>query len=527
MKNPGWSSPSFRVGEGRLVVLSWVLGLLVFPLGGVAAPEAQSLLGASPLVGRATAEGATLTVIGGSAPTDLLLELREDGDAQRFLPVGLEALRPIPDLGGRAWHGTRAERAARSPEGGGLAWTRIEADEYTEIVIGGLEEGRSYRWRLRVREAEAGERSGAAVEDERFVGRFVTVRPRGSEFRFALMADMHFFVGDLGPRLPAPDDVQSEYHVASALQGVEWFRRTRESVVADYRRVAAAVRADEPDFVVGLGDHFDLHGLDFNSPFFTRGQAEAAHGEARELFAETLASCGALYQVLGNWEGESGNHPPSYRALAIQARRRFQVNPRPDTPGVRAGPLEDYYAWRWGDLLLVALNVRGYTPSVHDLGGPPLGEGGPEDFTLGKEQKRFVEEVLSSSDLPYKVVLIHHPVGGSAPDIGNASYGRGGGNAAHVGEQAWLHQWMQDTGVSVMFYGHDHVFTDLVVDGIHYSLPGTTSAPWRFGPEVTGYEKSWPDSGYGRVTVSPESMKVEFVSVDQGVLLDYDVAPRR
>ena len=76
-------------------------------------------------------------------------------------------------------------------------------------------------------------------------------------------------------------------------------------------------------------------------------------------------------------------------------------------------------------------------------------------------------------------------------------------------------------GVQVFFYGHDHVFTDLVVDGIHYTLPGSAGAPWKFTAAETGYSEFWPDSGHGRVTVSPETVNVEFVAAGGQVFYNY------
>ena len=495
------------------------------------AEEQHSLLGAPPLVGRATAEGATLTVHGGERDVEVLLELRADVErAGRWRPflaedsVPLAAL-ALPGRTARGWRGTLGA-AARDAASSDPSWIQITPGEYCELVLRGLTDHRAWRWRLRVREAGESRCQGVARLEERFNGRLSTVAPPGESFTFALISDMHFFIEDLGPRFPPSEIELGLPQLHGLLRSVEWFRRTREQVTHDFRQVAQRIRADRPEFVVGLGDHFDLHGLEFNSPFFTRGQAESAHGETRALLAENLATCGAVYQLIGNWEAESGHHPPSLRELAIHARRRHQVNPRPDTSGLGGGAAEDYYAWRWGDALLLALNVRGYTPTVHNLGGPQYGEGGPADFTLGEPQKRFAEEVLRGSEQRYKIVLLHHVVGGAAADQANSAYGRGGGNAARVGEQQWLHELMLQTGVQVLFYGHDHVFTDVEVDGIHYTLPGTTGAPWRFGPEVTGYANSWPDAGYGRVQVTPERMRVELVSAQNGVLLAYDVAPR-
>jgi len=99
------------------------------------------------------------------------------------------------------------------------------------------------------------------------------------------------------------------------------------------------------------------------------------------------------------------------------------------------------------------------------------------------------------------------------------------GRRATVGEQAKLHGLMRQYGVQVMFYGHDHVFCDMVVDGIHYTLPGSAGAPWKFTPAETGYDRYWPDSGHARVLVSPDQVDVELVSVEQRVLHRYSLAP--
>src|SRR4029079_10112523 len=97
----------------------------------------------------------------------------------------------------------------------------------------------------------------------------------------------------------------------------------------------------------------------------------------------------------------------------------------------------------------------------------------PDDWTLGQAQLDWLRQTLASSRSKWKFLLIHHPGGGNAGDEANSAYGRGGGRAALVGEQAIVHQMMRDYGVQIFFYGHDHVFTDMVVDGIHYWLPGS------------------------------------------------------
>ena len=82
---------------------------------------------------------------------------------------------------------------------------------------------------------------------------------------------------------------------------------------------------------------------------------------------------------------------------------------------------------------------------------------------------------------------------------------------------------MRDYGVQIFFYGHDHVFTDMVVDGIHYSLPGSAGAIWMFTADETGYETSWPDSGWARVDVTPDDVHVQFLPMGGQPVFDYTV----
>ena len=83
---------------------------------------------------------------------------------------------------------------------------------------------------------------------------------------------------------------------------------------------------------------------------------------------------------------------------------------------------------------------------------------------------------------------------------------------------------MLQYGVQVFFYAHDHVFTDMVVDGIHYPLPGSAGAPWKFDSSQTGYAHYWPDSGYARVSVAATDAQIDFIASD-GALLDHIVLP--
>ncbi len=475
------------------------------------------MLLAPPMLGRPTSQSIDLTLIAKNSVRMSLWIVRD--------PPVQDSEEPWTPVQWRSKDDdARTHARVFASANSGAAEIVAESGDLVQLCIGGLQGGTAYRWTLSLFELDPGARSGPAVQRESLAGRFVTVRARGESFVFDLFADPHFFVPALGPRIPFLA-LRDPWVLGTMLSSVEWFRETTDKIREEFACVADNMSLDRPDFVAGLGDHFDLHGLDFNAPFESLEMAEAAHLEARRQLGRLL-HCGAVFQILGNWEGESGCHPEEKRAFARAARLKYTVNPRPQSTPFGASPDEDYYAFEWGDLLLVALNVRGYTKSVHNLGGPLLGEGGPEDFTLGREQKDFLERTLAASSHPYKSILIHHAVGGRAGDESNSSYGRGGGNAAQVGEQSWVHEKMLQHGVQVFFYGHDHVFTDVEVDTIHYALVGTPSAPWRFEQHETGYEQYWTVSGHTRVSVSEKELKVEFVDIDRNVLHSFAVPPR-
>lgn len=284
------------------------------------------------------------------------------------------------------------------------------------------------------------------------------------------------------------------------------FHRDRSEILT---QTSASVLSRRPDFMFMLGDNFQTfssHGGPMTeSKFGPILYAQLRHG---------LGACPSsipVFKLLGNWEGENGWHPDRERSWARQARMAFIPNPGVETYPEGGSKDEDYYAFTWGDVLFVALNVTGYTLSDHAMQSPV---GKPDDWTLGDKQKAWLFEKLSKSKAKWKLILIHHTVGGNAGDDVNSRYGRGGGRAARVGEQALIHQWMKQFGVSALFYGHDHVFTDIPVDGIHYVCVGSAGAPWKFTTSITGYEKYWTPSGYTWVDVEQDKLKISFVKPD-------------
>lgn len=328
-----------------------------------------------------------------------------------------------------------------------------------------------------------------------FEGAVRTQRPPGQEFSFTIITDSH---------VPQPLDTAQQ----------------RDEIEAVYQAVMQDVTATEqPDFIVNLGDLLDFHLYGFNAPPRLPQGSRDAYMNYRSLMGPILGNA-AHFTVIGNWEGENGCFTDEVIERSLSQRLLYMPGPEPTTYPEGGNLNEDYYAFQWGDALFVVLNVMTYTETCHELS--TVG-GTPEDWTLGHEQLEWFENTLAEATSKWRFVLIHHVVGGAAGDQANANYGRGGGQGAYIGEQALVHELMREAGVQIFFYGHDHVFTDMVVDGIHYTLPGSAGAPWKFVTSETGYVNYWPDSGYGRVHVSPESVEVDFIAQGGAELYSYEI----
>jgi hypothetical protein len=374
----------------------------------------------------------------------------------------------------------------------------LPAAEIAQWAVDGLEPGLRYAYEILTTQAAPGR---PAQDRSLYVGSAVTTRDPGSAFTFAVLADSH-----IEPRTPIPDGTR----IGEDSWG--WDEDTLLSVAGD-------IAASNPDFLLNLGDMLDFHIFGFNDPPPDSSWTRLGYLDYRRMLGETLGHA-AHFPAIGNWDGENGCNSPAEIQRSLSQRLLYLPGPSPDTYAQGGSPNQDYYAFTWGDALFVVLNVMTYTPTCHLLSIAP---GVPDDWTLGAAQLGWLRDTLAGATAKWRFLFIHHAVGGAAGDAANSAYGRGGGQAAHVGEQATIHAMMLQYGVQIFFYGHDHVFTDLVVDGIHYTLPGSAGAPWKFIESETGYAQSWPDSGYGRVAVSPDRVQVDFVAVGGQVLTSYSI----
>lgn len=378
------------------------------------------------------------------------------------------------------------------------------AGEPVEIVLRGLAPDADYHYRLAVQ--PDGEAGPARPGPER---RFHTQRAPGSPFTFVVQADPHL---------------------------------DENSSPAVYAQALANELADRPDFLVDLGDaamsdRCVIEGdvLCSRERAVSYEQVAARNALMRSYFARVAHSL-PLFLVLGNHEAEAGWATNGAAATladwSLAARTAFYANPVPD--GFYSGnedlpSRQNYYAFDWGDALVVVLDPFAYTrrkPTQFD-------DADMWDWTVGDRQYAWLARTLASSRARYKFVFSHHMTGGGAPEVrGGAAWARyfewGGRNRdgswgfadQRPGWAAPIQQLFVDHGVTIWFHGHDHLYAREVVDGVVYQAVPQPSTRRYQGPDLArdyGYlaaagETAFVTPGHLRVTVDPAAgVRVSFV----------------
>ena len=290
-------------------------------------------------------------------------------------------------------------------------------------------------------------------------------------------------------------------------------------------RVVQNAARTKGEFVLDLGDNTAWPGSREYPQKNSAGAISAYARYRRQIGSLTLNA--PYFSVIGNWCGESGKFPEENIEIAASVRRALTPGPNHLTYPQGGSEREDYYAFSWGDALYVILNIQTYSKPSNPAAFPTLMADVNKitEWTLGEKQMAWFETTLQKATERFRFVCMHHPAGGNAGDTLNTLYGRGGARAWNTGEQVRIHGLMKKHKVQIFFYGHDHVFVDDVVDGIHYALPGSCGAPWHFTKEETGYERFWPDSGHAQLDVTPEKATVTFINIEGKTLHAFSVLP--
>ncbi|MCB1224308.1 MAG: metallophosphoesterase [Verrucomicrobiales bacterium] len=353
---------------------------------------------------------------------------------------------------------------------------KLKAGEPQNLVLGGLQPDTGYTYRMTYRRP-----GGEPVQDA--PRRFHTQRAPDSTFTFVTQADSH---------LDASTDVRV------------------------YQQTLANMLADQPDFMIDLGD---TTMVDKFGTFYTRSESQY---KAQRYYLGRIAHSVPMFMTLGNHDGERGDRP-EMAEWSMNMRKRYFPNP---TDG---NDQNSHFAFEWGTALFVVLDP--FWPTTQRKGNDPWG------MTLGEAQYRWLTQTLRNSSAPFKFVFIHHLVGGLGKDVrggvATAPYMEWGGKNAdgsdgfkehRPGWEMPIHPLLVQHGVSIVFHGHDHLFAKEELDGIIYQevpQPGHPSGGTRSAEEYGYTGTILGSSGHLRVTVGPQEAKVDYVrSIVPGVTRD-------
>jgi hypothetical protein len=352
-----------------------------------------------------------------------------------------------------------------------------------EIALDQLQPNTRYTYRVRYGDEAGEERS------------FMTQRAPGSTFTFGIQGDSH------------PERVNTQFN-------------------ADlYERTLQSAASAQPDFYLTIGDDFSID------------QLKIVNADTmRQLYInqrQWLGQVGApVFLVNGNHEQASlANLDGTADNVAVWAqtsRNAYYPQPAPDAfytgdaePVEHIGLLRDYYAWEWGDALFVVIDPYWHSPQTVDnqfgAGHAPKDKRDLWNVTLGDAQYQWFKQTLENSDAKYKFVFTHHVLGTGRGGIEVADgyeWGDAANLAAHrPGWDKTIQQLMADNGVTIFFQGHDHIFVKQELDGVIYqTLPEPANPNYTYENDAA-YKSGdkYPNSGHVRVTVSPESVTVDYV----------------
>jgi hypothetical protein len=322
-------------------------------------------------------------------------------------------------------------------------------------------------------------------------------------------------------------------------------------IPATWQQTLTNVAKDNPDFLLDLGDTFEMDGV-----------SSQAVADTNYIFQRRSTGLGLvspsvpIFIVVGNHENQEGWHlndnsnPANTEPVwGTNAQKKYFPNPVPndfytgntDTyPAINGDHLhEDYYAWTWGDALFVTIDPFWYTtakpfpPTAPSLGEPGPRTGNRWSWTLGQQQFNWLVQTLENSTAAYKFLFMHHPTGGTDDYIRGGAYAGtyvewGGSSPTDTLRDSlsyyrptWpntIHQILEENNVSAVFHGHDHQYGYEKRDGVVYqALPaagfsGPGFSQYSSGPYLRYVIKALNSPGHLRVTVSPSQATVDYVN---------------
>lgn len=345
-----------------------------------------------------------------------------------------------------------------------------------EITLNNLDANKKYYYRICYKKNDE---SGFTKSN---ILSFHTQRKKGSEFVFTITADSHLgTIKHCDPEL--------------------------------YQQTLNNVAKDNADLHFSLGD--DFRASKVNNPTYEK--IEQLYYNQREHLT-TLCHSVPYFFILGNHELEAkafdDGTENSIAQWSKNARTKFVPNPQPnsfytgnlltDTANLNR---QNYYAFEWGDVLFVTLDVFWYSnisAEDEEQREKQKGEGLSKEekmklreanknnkgnkgnnehkkdqwaFTIGDAQYQWLQETLEKSKAKFKFVFGHHVMGSSRGAIEWADKFEWGGKDRRGMNQFkqyrpnWkmpIHELFVKNKVTAFLQGHDHIFVRQELDDIAY-----------------------------------------------------------
>jgi hypothetical protein len=340
---------------------------------------------------------------------------------------------------------------------------------------------------------------------------------------------------------------------------VAWLPSNALANMANALSLSKAIRqillTEDPDVAINLGDstgigaeyRWENWGLPFQNltPANYEYIARTLWYRMRKAYSGLTPNMPTLI-ALGNHDGEEGYNPA--RAYAASWRQKLFTQPDASAYPEGGHPNGNYYALTLGadeknrdGVQFIVLDVMSAMTTLPRA---------VEDWTLGVDQRQWLESVLADGTHEWSFACQHHVLGGwpaapSESDLRSIAYGRGNlftakdyagyGDPARI-EQVKVSELGRASRLRGIIYGHDHVFkvTRLGDGKTNYDLQGVcTGSPkavcetdwWKgalWQKHYGSYSKNPPDfygaSGYTRLTVTKDQAKYDYVPTSRATL---------
>lgn len=406
-----------------------------------------------------------------------------DSSAQIFTQIGLKV---TPELYFKLGYDSSSHASDQNYAFETPNQTEMSDGDKLEFRVGGLRENTKYYYSIAYRQSSDGE---WIWRPERH---FHTSRNPGRSFRFCVLADFHYD------------------HTFAYVAGLNL-----------KNQIGKNVEADEPDFVVALGDmntinHQGAGGddpIDCDAAYSslpslqTQEDSDAYHETFASMFLELFAHSSMLVWVNGNHEGLSEflNVCPRFD-YTLKARMKYIPVLNHDEPNAFFG---DFV---WGDVHIIWLDPLAFV--AHD----PLVFNDPTGYVLGPLQKEWLSETLAGSTSKWKLIFAHSLFGGAGPSFEcnpGSSYARGNANFVNNPgtDQIYIQSLMETYGVNGYFYGHDHLYSVSEYNDVKYILAGAGQRNIWIDC-IAKYFLPWPviaEVGHLRVDVHPKYLAISYI----------------